>query len=78
MPAIAEIATPKLDPHPLHLPAEDLYRAVLQAIARGRFDGGRAIACTKAQIMARKALAEIGDDWTKRGVRERSQVELTP
>ncbi|MGI4951572.1 MAG: hypothetical protein ACRYGM_07180 [Janthinobacterium lividum] len=77
MPALAEIATLMIDPHPLHLSAEDLYRTVLQAIARGRFDGGRAIAGTETQIMAREALAQMGDDWTKRGVREGSQAGAT-
>ena len=47
--------------------AEDRYRAVLQAIARGRPDASRGLAGTEAQAMAREALIEMGDDWTKRG-----------
>ena len=46
---------------------EDRYRAVLQAIARGRTDASHGLAGTKAQAMAREALIEMGDDWTKRG-----------
>lgn len=46
---------------------EDRCRTVLQAIARGRLDGSRAMACTEVQAMARKALVEMGEDWTKRG-----------
>ncbi len=45
---------------------EDRYRAVLQAIAHGRTDASRGLAGTKAQAMAREALIEMGDDWTKR------------
>ena len=51
---LAKIATSMLDPHLPYLSAEDLYRTVLQAIARGHFAGGRAIAGTQAQIMARR------------------------
>ena len=38
---LAKIATSMLDPHLPYLSAEDLYRTVLQAIARGHFAGGR-------------------------------------
>ncbi len=62
-PAAAEGA----DPQPLRSAIEDRYRTALQAIARGRSDGSRAIAGTQVQAMARKVLVEMNDDWTKRG-----------
>ena len=52
---------------PARSAAEERYRIVLQAIARGRQDGSRAMAGTEVQAMARKALIEMGDDWTKQG-----------
>ena len=52
---------------PARSAAEERYRAVLQVIARGRQDGSRGLAGTEVQAMARKALIEMGDDWTKQG-----------
>ena len=51
--------------------AEDRYRAVLQAIARGRSNSGTAVSRVEAQQLAREALVDMGDDWTKRGTRDR-------
>lgn len=51
--------------------AEDRYRETLQAIAAGRPGQGRAMPSGEAQQLARKALVEMGDDWTKRGAPDR-------
>lgn len=50
-----------------HPTAEDRYRATLRAIANGRPGVGRPMPGIEAQTLARKALIEMGDDWTKRG-----------
>ena len=55
---------------PVRIPGpsrEDRYRAALQAIATGRPSMGRAMTGIEAQELARRALVEMGDDWTKRG-----------
>lgn len=59
--------TSTVDLVPAGSPAEDRYREVLQAIARGREDSGRPIRAEAALDLARRALIEMGDDWTKRG-----------
>lgn len=49
---------------------EERYLEALRAIAVGRPGAGRAMTGTEAQQMAREALIEMGDDWTKRGSAE--------
>ncbi len=54
-------------PQPFRTVAEDRYRTVLQAIARGRPDGSRAMAGTEVQALARELLVELGEDWPRPG-----------
>ena len=58
---------PPIAPDPPRPIPEDRGRAVLQAIARGRVEAGRPIRAVEAQDLARRALVETGDDWTRRG-----------
>lgn len=48
--------------------AEDRYRRVLQAIARGRPGMGRPLRSEEARDLARRALIEMSDDWTKQAL----------
>ena len=48
--------------------AEARYRAVLQAIAAGNPKTSRPLPSIQAQGVARRALIEMGDDWTKDGL----------
>lgn len=54
-------------PQPFRMVAEDRYRMALQAIARGRSDGSRAMAGTEVQALARRLLVEMGEDWPRQG-----------
>lgn len=51
----------------------------LMTIARGRRDNGRALSAGQAQAEARKALLEIGLDWTRaKPLGERLGAESRP
>ena len=47
---------------------EERYRAVLQVIAAGNPMTSRPLPSAEAQGLARRALIEMGDDWTKHGL----------
>jgi hypothetical protein len=50
--------------------------AALRQIARGRRDNGRLIYHTEAMEIARRALIELGLDWTPRGVAHAETAEV--
>ena len=67
MAGLVLLTTASSTPQPARSIAEDRYRDILQAIARGRPDNGDPIRSAEAQNMARRVLIEMGADWTKRG-----------
>ncbi|MGI4950962.1 MAG: hypothetical protein ACRYGM_04095 [Janthinobacterium lividum] len=78
-PAAMSSSTHTLPPvRPVHPAAEERYRVALQAIAAGRPGMGRAMTGVEAQELARRALVEAGEDWTKRGAPAEGEAAETP